>query len=71
MFLSASRMGSQPIVVQSGKTCMSIKVAKTQKCSLFNCFSTVKRQKQNANLMTLDNVHYWPKQFFDFASAAN
>lgn len=74
VFLSAELFCKQPMVLQSGKTLMSIhcKIDRIQK-GCFSCFQpSPKREKlvkrSNKGLATFDKINYFPLNFVQQAS---
>jgi len=73
IFLSPKLLSNTPLVLQSGKTCLSINVRATQSCgksklaACLKCFSGVSGKKKNQvpQLATLDGVSYFPEDFID------
>ena len=65
-------MASQPLTIQSGKTLLALRVRKTQSCmERYSCLRACKscfarsRGTTVTNLITLDGVNHFPKEFLD------
>jgi hypothetical protein len=75
VFLSMHLLHHTPLVLQSGKTCMTINVkaqaARNQTTSCWGalcrlCCTKKEPPKHSTNLLTLDGISYFPREFVDF-----
>jgi len=77
VYLSAKNFaGNQgPLTIQAGKTLLSLRVRKTESCierygclkACKSCF-TRKSKTSVTNLITLDGMQHFPKEFLDLKS---
>lgn len=74
VYLSSKNFASHnnPLTVQSGKSLLHLRVRKTQSCSeRYGCFRACKScfsrktNRGSTNLITLDGVSHFPKEFLD------
>lgn len=74
VFLSMHLLNSTPLVLQSGKTCMTINVKPQTSVATTSCWASLCRMccvkkeppKHSTNLLTLDGSSYFPRDFVDF-----